>query len=416
MRTKIIITAIIALLILPAESFAQLDERKPGLYAVVGDTSTQLPYYAGFGIGYGLGLSVFIVSVGKYNLVYYYKNANSGVESSNKFALVIDPDGIVAIKTPWHFKSYVKTMTPNDFIITPLLANKKKNRREYFQETSFSFMFFTFDEERVRMDMEWEQITDNSFEIRIPNLLPGEYAFIPRMTKYSEFDFSAALCFTVPGVEEIFEIGDIFLDASTRMPTFSELQLSEEEKMAKPDYLFDVSAIDTLTSDIQRLNALGILLADMGVKYSFGMPTDEYKEAIDKLKLDDQFEFPIDDILSDSKEFVFSDMIRERYEFYKDNEELPAFWTIMSAMLTEITYIIANNPELYLSKITEEQRNALSTFLECRTRTLTIYSRYSTIMKGILDSTLQQGSEFGTIEYFVDHKEDVFNARNALLQ
>lgn len=197
------IIAVLALFVIPVKSFAQLDERAPGIYTVVGEESIPLPYIYGMESGSSVGIG--IVSIG--SAKFTYKGATSGVNASDTFVLVIDPEKKTGSASPKKFDMFLKTMTPEDMMFLPLTTNEKKQRREYDTGTGVGIGIGpvgigTNTENKERNGFEWEMISDNSFKIKVSDLAPGEYGIIFRQTKIGQFMYNNLFGFTVPEAVE----------------------------------------------------------------------------------------------------------------------------------------------------------------------------------------------------------------------
>lgn len=191
-RIVFFIAAAVCLIASQTNSFAQLDERAPGLYAIVGEESIPLPFFNG------------TTSVSTTNIVGFevgnqkcsYKGAESGVVASDTFVMVINPEKKMLTKTLKSYDPFIKTMTPNNILVLPLSV--EKNKRVY--DSGKTFMGINT-QVKGRMDFEWEQITDNSFEIKVKGLIPGEYGFVFRVISIADFDYSAIFGFTIAAAE-----------------------------------------------------------------------------------------------------------------------------------------------------------------------------------------------------------------------
>lgn len=204
MKKRVFLLAILALSFIQFDSFAQLDERKPGIYTIVGEDSFPLSYSYAIGTGSGVGIGPVTIGSSKYN----YKGITSGVIASDTFVLVIDPEkksgGSVS---PKKFDCFHAKMTPDDILILPLVTNAKKDRREYNTGTSIgigvgagavSVGAGANTENKERASFEWERITDNSFKIKVSGLWPGEYGIVFRYAKLGTFDYAPLFGFTIP--------------------------------------------------------------------------------------------------------------------------------------------------------------------------------------------------------------------------
>lgn len=188
-KKYLIITALFCALFFSFDAFAQMDEREPGLYAIVEGESIPLS----FSNGTTLVSTHNLIGVEVGQRKFAYSGASSGVVASDKFVLVIDQMKKDITRTRKAYYPFVKSMTPNSILILPLGVDGK--RRVYEEGKTYFGINFNI---KDRMDFEWEQISDNSFEIRIINLIPGEYGFIFRAARMAEFDYCAIFGFTYP--------------------------------------------------------------------------------------------------------------------------------------------------------------------------------------------------------------------------
>ena len=127
--------------------------------------------------------------------------------------------------------------------------------------------------------------------------------------------------------------------------------LSERKKLVKPDYLYDPEATNSLVTRSQKINALGILVAERPVRVAFGMPVDKVDEAIAKLAVDVNHPFSVEDV----KEKSITERIKNDYAVCKERGELCYFWQFAFAAENTCLYLVAHDPELFLGAITEEQ-------------------------------------------------------------
>lgn len=188
-KIRLIVTALFCAFAFATAASAQMDERAPGLYAVVGEESIPLT----FSIGTTAVTTTNIIGIEMGKRKFSYKEPASGVTAADTFVLVIDPEKKGISKTLKSYNPFVKSMTPNNIMILPLYVDK--NKRIYEEGKTIAGINLSV---KDRMDFEWEQITDNSFVIRVQNLIPGEYGFIFRAAKLAEFDYSAIFGFTFP--------------------------------------------------------------------------------------------------------------------------------------------------------------------------------------------------------------------------
>lgn len=187
-KARIIVATLLSTFFFAVNAYAQMDERQPGLYAIVGDESIPLTFSNGTTSVSTTG--ILGVEVGRTRCI--YRKPSSGVEASDMFVMVIDPEQKAFVKKLKSYKPFFKKMTPNDVLVLPLTVDG--NKRIYEEGKTIAGINISI---KDRMDFEWEQITDNSYEIHVQNLIPGEYGFVFRPSKLGEFDYSAIFGFTI---------------------------------------------------------------------------------------------------------------------------------------------------------------------------------------------------------------------------
>jgi len=221
-------------------------------------------------------------------------------------------------------------------------------------------------------------------------------------------------------------IAEQLFDCNSRTLRIKPMELTANEKLVKPDYLLDLSAADSFLTKSQKINALGIYIVDYSVRVIYDMPLEEAKAVIIKLATEVCASLDIDEYMNEN---TLSVKLKRVYEKCRENGELAFFWQYCYATATETSYVIANNPELFYSKITEEQfqnfmagyvsileaakeleeyDEEMAQLLELRNRTRVTVSddeRFS------LTQNLEEAKRFG-----INHKDEFIAKRNALLQ
>lgn len=133
---------------------------------------------------------------------------------------------------------------------------------------------------------------------------------------------------------------------------FDDFELSEKQKLVKPDYLLDPSEANNLVSKSQKINALAIYIMELVIREQYEMPLDETKETIAKLALDVNYPFEADKFDAGTPP---SEYYRAEYEECREKGDLTSFWQFQYAVLVETAYIIANNPDLFFSFISNDE-------------------------------------------------------------
>jgi len=163
-------------------------------------------------------------------------------------------------------------------------------------------------------------------------------------------EMKQALADTV--LAEIDAIADKYLTATLNGIHFGDFELTENEKLIKPDYLLDPSVVSNLVTKTQKVNALAILSVESIIRRLYDMPLDDAKEVVAKLAMD--INHPIDIDCYNGKT-PRSERIKMEYEKCKEKGDVSYFWQFHYAIYCEMACLLAQDPHLFFSKITEEQ-------------------------------------------------------------
>jgi len=224
-------------------------------------------------------------------------------------------------------------------------------------------------------------------------------------------------------IDAIFEE---YEDASVKGKIWEVVFLTEEERMVKPDYLLDPSYASTLATKSQKVNALAVYIVDCAVRHIYGMPLDETKGVIAKLAA--ELNHPIDDDFITGYEMSESEIIKKEYEVCRERGDLVYFWQFQNAIIAETSYIIAQNPELFFSKITDEQWQAFVTIMNEKNKAIRELAKYDNEMAAVLEMFNQtkvvseeekekiSASIESEIKFRLANKDKFIAYRNALLQ
>lgn len=167
---------------------AQSEDLEPGIYAVVDGDYSVLAHT--MGITGNSGTSVFGIDVGQSKIS--YKGDKSETKATGTFVMVINPEKKAITQTPKKYDPFIKSMTPDNMIIVPLVV--EKNKRIYDKGVSLNGINT---KKKAHVSFEWEQTGDNAFTITTEELVPGEYAIAFKPAKLGEFNFSCIFGFFV---------------------------------------------------------------------------------------------------------------------------------------------------------------------------------------------------------------------------
>jgi|GEM_PF-1803018 len=204
------------------------------------------------------------------------------------------------------------------------------------------------------------------------------------------------------------------------------IELSDKEKMVKPDFLLDPSVANNLVTKSQKTNALAMYVMDIAICKAYDMPYENRKEAA--IKLATELNVPFDMEYTTSNEPA-SEIIKAIYNACKERGDVSLFWQFENAIVTEGIYILSQNPELFLSRITEEQWESWAVVKETRLAALKKLSKYDEEMAQLWELTEKNKPvDYAEDNYSIDHmlevakqyyianKERFSTLRNALLQ
>jgi len=215
-------------------------------------------------------------------------------------------------------------------------------------------------------------------------------------------------------------------DASSKSFRLSSIELTDEEKMIKPDYLLDPSVAGTLVTKSQKVNALVFYSVEQIIRKLYDMPCDEVKEVIAKLAAEVNFPTDIEFVTGEAP---VSEKMRTLYEACKESGDPGLFWKFEYAFCQELNFLIVNNPDLFFKFISEEQWQAYVIRKQSRRAALNELALY--------DEELAQFKEFrenirtsasdeerdeknktreSAKQYYISHKDKYIAKRSALLQ
>lgn len=219
---------------------------------------------------------------------------------------------------------------------------------------------------------------------------------------------------------------DQLFDASSKYFRMSMLELTDKEKMVKPDYLLDPSEVNSFVTKSQKINAMAYYIVECGVREAYDMPLDEAKEAIAKLASEVGYPIDFEYMGSDA---TISEKFRREYEKCKEQGDMVSFWQFQCALVFHTDYIIASNPDLYISKISEEELQQFNLILEYINNAVTALAPYDNEMAALLkeikdwdllveqsdwDEAFESGSS--TAQFYIANKKAIIERRNRMIK
>ena len=149
------------------------------------------------------------------------------------------------------------------------------------------------------------------------------------------------------------EIAKPFIDDAGKVEAqqIIAVNLTDKEKLVKPDYLLDPNEASNFVTKSQKLNALAVLLIERTIREAYGMPVDETEDVIAHLVVDLNFPISFDNM----DKMSISERAAETYKQYKERNDLASFWQFQFALVSESAYLVSRNPDIFFRNITEEQ-------------------------------------------------------------
>jgi len=156
------------------------------------------------------------------------------------------------------------------------------------------------------------------------------------------------------------------------------------------------------------------------------MPRNDGQEAIAKLVADLNYPFDAEFAVNNNP---VSEKIKARYNAFKERGELASFWGFEVAFIAEIDYVMVHNPDLFFSKISEEQWQQYYLRKKARLKALETLAKYDDEVALLLkfrndyriSSSDQQResvnqSKESAKQFRIANKDKFIAKRNALLQ
>jgi len=218
---------------------------------------------------------------------------------------------------------------------------------------------------------------------------------------------------------------DEYFVASGNSFRIANFELTEEEKMIRPDYLLEPSFANTLVTKSQKVNALAIYVIDYGVRKIYDMPLDETKEVIAKLAA--EINHPFDVSIHSDYEMPLSEKIRKEYEACKERGDLVYFWKFQNAILREMDYLLSKNADLFFNKISDAEVAEFDRLWDNLIDAVKVLAEYDDEMRLVFNKiynpsnreefdNMYFSSKEAAAEMFRSNKLQFIENRNALLQ
>lgn len=130
------------------------------------------------------------------------------------------------------------------------------------------------------------------------------------------------------------------------------IQLTEQEKMVKPDYLMDPDFTDGLVTLSQKYRALGVCIVDKKIAELYDMPVDGYENAIAKIVV--SINDPAFNKIAEEKTLPegeeFSKLMDDEYNAGRANY----FWDFATAAIIEQIYICTRDIDRFTAMFDDQ--------------------------------------------------------------
>jgi hypothetical protein len=128
------------------------------------------------------------------------------------------------------------------------------------------------------------------------------------------------------------------------------LQLTEQEKQVKPDYLLNANVAEEAATLAEKYRILSALNVDRKIAALYEMPTEDYDKAITKLVAD--INDPSFKAIDDAN--TLFETSTTLYDAMDENGRVNFFWQLAAAALVEELYVMNQNTDKFLSTFTDE--------------------------------------------------------------
>ncbi len=201
--------------------------------------------------------------------------------------------------------------------------------------------------------------------------------------------------------------------------------LTERERLIKPRYLLNPADIDGMVTRRQKTAALACLITERPLRIAYGLPVDDADKAMAKLLSD--LNYPLD--IDGMKERSVSDNIRKVYEMCRERNQVQYFWEVQTDALINTSYLIASNPEIYYSRLTDEQIERHDEVLDNMVEALERIAQVDREMHRVLDDFrnigigqpakgqhMHEPTVESFIRFHIENGPEMTNRRNRLLK
>jgi len=128
------------------------------------------------------------------------------------------------------------------------------------------------------------------------------------------------------------------------------IELTEQEKQVKPDYLFDPSVAENATTLSEKYRVLSALEVDKEIAKMYDLNTDDYDKAITKLVAD--INDPSFKVVKDTGSIY--ETTEELYKAMNENGRINYFWQLVATSLVEQLYATSQNSDKFVAAFNDD--------------------------------------------------------------
>jgi len=170
------------------------------------------------------------------------------------------------------------------------------------------------------------------------------------------------------------------------------LNLSEKEKMIKPDFLFNPEDANAYVTRAQKERALAMLFVDMLVRRNYQMPVDHSIKVMKEFMFD--LDIPLDDDSLIDSTITIRDRVLSLYSVFQEKGDISHFWRLLFSAQIEAMYISSTSPDLYLRNVDPEFFSLLMSRIQTIADAMAILYKYDSETREIVDAVYDGEVEF----------------------
>lgn len=160
------------------------------------------------------------------------------------------------------------------------------------------------------------------------------------------------------------------------------IQLTDEEKQVKPDYLLDPASAEEAATLAEKYRMVSALSVDKQVAALYGMPIEDYENAIAKqiADINDPSFKAIDDVstIHETGEALYAAM--------NENGRINYFWQMVATSLIEELYVMTQNTEKFITAFDDESASDITGRLVLLTDAVSRLAEYDIEMQPVAEA------------------------------